>query len=92
MDIRPEVPLACDMGVFHDAEREQHAQLIAGVLAACVRTDATETGYRFEFANDHAYSHLAEWIALERRCYPFLDFTVALGAGHLSLELSARQG
>lgn len=55
----------------------------------------TENGYVFGFpSDDDSIAMLNEFILLERRCCPFLDFRLTLprGGGDIRLELSGPEG
>ena len=71
--------LACDLGAL-GAARARYAEL-REFLAREVR-EVTELadGYALRLpGTDEALLRVAEWITLERRCCPFLDFAVEWG-------------
>lgn len=76
----PDVPIVCRLDAFGPRERERHTALSREVRA---RVDAVEDlprGLAFRFAEDPGFSRrLIEWVALERRCCPFLEFELVLG-------------
>ena len=73
--------LYCDMSVFTPAEREDHllstARLFQGVQAINPAAD----GFEFVFPNPGGAEHIdrfTEFIAKERLCCTFLDFTLRI--------------
>jgi hypothetical protein len=95
MGKRAEIPMACDLNALTSAERERRRTLVGALAQAIV--DCAELDHGFELRVDAAkldLSALAEWIALERRCCPFLNFTVELAAGEgpVKVALSGADG
>ena len=90
-------PLACVPGAIPPAERAAHFALVTRLFAdvARERSDlpAGEDGYAYRFDAD-ALDDLARWIANERRCCPFLTFTVepAPGGGPVWVRLAGPPG
>lgn len=82
-------PLACDMGVFTPPERERHEQTTRDLLAMLEGIHETEDSLELVFPNGTpSISKLAEFIANERKCCPFLEFTVKIGPGDASISLT----
>ena len=81
---------------LNDAEfRERERDVLQKIKASVLSTHETESGYAFRFPSDDvAFAALNEFIVLERRCCPFLDFkmTVPRGEGDIFLELSGPEG
>lgn len=76
--------IACDPSAFSASERERYDVLREQVRSAAGDVRETEDGFALRFETKPAVlGALAEWIALERLCCPFLDFVV---------EVPARQG
>jgi hypothetical protein len=76
-----EIPIACDLNALTPAERERRRALVGAWASAIV--GRAELGDGFELLLDSAkldLPSLAEWIALERRCCPFLHFRIELAA------------
>ena len=85
------IPLACNLGAFSPAQLERHASLLARLSAEVVGTEELPDGFAFEFTSDPGLvADVAEWIALERSCCPFLKFDIALAPerGRLRLRLT----
>lgn len=84
-----EIPIVCSLTdpEFRERERTVLQQMRTSVREA----RETEDGYAFRFPSDDAsFAILNEFIVLERRCCPFLDFklTVPRGEGDIHLDLS----
>lgn len=87
-------PLACVPGALPAAERDPHFALIRSLFGAveAVRVEAdavrveAEAGYAFRLPVS-ALEPVARFVRNERRCCPFLDFVIDVGAGADRLEL-----
>ena len=89
-------PFYCNIHAFTPAERKRHFDDLGPQLRS-VRTSVREldNGYEFEFPGDAAtYALLTEWAIQERRCCPFFDIGLRLGAenGSIWLSLTGRPG
>ncbi len=87
------IPIVCTL---NDAEFREREQVVLRKIEDLVLT-AEETGSGFIFCfppDDASFAALNEFIVLERRCCPFLDFkmTVPRGEGDILLELSGPDG
>ncbi len=90
---RPDTPaLACRLAddVFDAATARRYAALRAALAASVTAVSELPDGYRLHFAGEReSLALLAEFIALERQCCPFLRFTLVLepdeGPIHLAL-------
>jgi hypothetical protein len=90
-----QVPLACNLKAFTPEEKVAWRNLIDEVRRAESPINELSNGYVFRIdITKVSITRLAEWVDLERKCCPFLDFQVSLhGAnGDLSLALTGRQG
>jgi hypothetical protein len=87
-------PLACDLFALSAAQRERHAALIGQLAQAVEQVEEVSDGYVITYGSDGAaWSSLTEWIDLERRCCPFLSFTLRLVPGEpLTLHLTGPDG
>ena len=95
MEKPAELPVACDLNALMPAERGRRRTLISAVTRATV--GRAELGDGFELHLDPTKLELpllAEWIALERRCCPFLRFRIELapGAGRVTVALTGGDG
>ena len=94
MTIISEMPLACVPGAIPSAERGAHFARLARLFTESVREKRdVPGGYAFTFDAD-AFDELTRWISFERRCCPFLRFTIEVtpGAGAIRLQLTGPAG
>jgi hypothetical protein len=95
-----EEPLACNLNALSPAQRERHHALGEKIRAAAVDRVELSNGYSLvlDFRRlplDRAGApfcvvEVAEWVEMESKCCPFLDFgiTVAGKGGPVSLRLT----
>jgi hypothetical protein len=93
-DMRPEIPIACDLTAIPAEVREAH-ELLAKQLFDVSAPERQELvdGYAFKFRADQ-YSQLSAFIANERLCCPFFRFTLEVtpAQGPLWLRLTGGDG
>jgi hypothetical protein len=90
-----EPPIACKLGALSPAEQEHHAALLQRLGTMTEKTSETADGYVVHLHRDEAgFLQVAEWITLERRCCPFLNFDLTWKAGDEApaLQLGGRKG
>lgn len=76
-----EKPPACRLDALAPADRARHAALTEELRSAARSVEELSRGYAFRFSDDSALARrVIEWVALERRCCPFLEFEIVLGA------------
>jgi hypothetical protein len=69
------VPFACRANALDKAQRQRQQVLLATVRRSALVKDDLPDGIALSFPPDAAlFVQLAEWISLERRCCPFLEF------------------
>jgi hypothetical protein len=86
--------LACVPGAIPLAERPAHFALLARLFGEAVRErHDLPDGYAFRF-DAESFEQVARFVANERRCCPFLTFTVELAqeAGPIWLRLTGPPG
>lgn len=84
-----DIPLACQLEVFSADERRRYHAARAEIDAAVTHIVEKDNGYEFQLPGDDTMlARVAEWIALERRCCPFFDFTVAIGGSDSSIGVA----
>ena len=91
----PDGPIACRLDAFGPRERKRHAALSRELRARVQAVEELPRGLAFRFAEDPDFSRrLVEWVSLERRCCPFLEFELQLGEGDepLVLRLTGGEG
>ena len=84
-------PLACNMNVFTPIERENHIQTTTWLFQSVQSVREVESGYEFIFPNpdgSEILTRMAEFISNERRCCPFLKFTLTIDANPLPITLT----
>ena len=83
------IPLACDMNVFTSAEREQHIQTTRDLFAGVQGIRDVDCGYEFSLPNGtSSIVKLAEFISNERKCCPFLEFTLKIPSENEAIALT----
>lgn len=93
--MRAEARPACRREALAPADRARHAALTEELRSGARSVEELPRGYAFRFPDDPPLSRrLVEWMALERRCCPFLEFEIVLGeAGEpVVLRLTGGQG
>jgi len=95
-----EEPLVCRLDALSPAERERHQRLGEMLRRAVTDTAELPTGYALTLDLSRLPAdakglpvcvvEVAEWVDLESRCCPFLDFEISLrGKGrHVTLRLT----
>lgn len=81
-------PIACRLDLLTPEERRHEQALLATARGFLGRAVETARGYRFAVPPD-SLGPLGELVALERRCCPFLAFTLEVAAeqGGVTLEI-----
>jgi hypothetical protein len=91
---KDDLPIACDLNALTIEERDRR-QMILGAVARTI-VGRVELANGFELSFDAArleLTALGEWIALERRCCPFLHFRLDIEpAGKTALALTGGPG
>jgi hypothetical protein len=92
-----EILIVCNMNVFTPDERENHIQATTRLFQTVQDIQETENGYRFTFPNSNNpenFTQFAEFIYNERRCCPFLEFTLKISSKDkpISLSLTGPEG
>ena len=78
--------LACVPGAIPADERPAHFALIAELFASAQGPIPIAGGYAFRFPASQ-FESLTRFVANERRCCPFLDFTLEIPAEEQSICL-----
>jgi len=74
----------CNTKALTQKERARHKQLGEKLLAARKQIVETAKGYEFQFSPaEVSLAEMAEWVAAESKCCPFLDF-------HIDVEREGR--
>jgi len=89
--VPPTTPIACNLTAIPDVARPRYFAVRAQVLAAVESVAEINDGFALTVSADLVA--LAEWIAFERVCCPFLSFRLAIdGDGPVRLELGGAEG
>ena len=84
-----ETPLVCNMDVFTPAQRESHILKTTQLIRSVHEVQEVENGYRFTFPHEtEVIFRIAEFIANERLCCPFLKFTLSVESANEPIFLS----
>jgi hypothetical protein len=70
-------PIACRLDALDETQRQRQQALLESVRRLAPGTQELPDGFGLVFPADAAlFVQLAEWISLERRCCPFLEFAL----------------
>jgi hypothetical protein len=95
IDMNNNLTLTCNMNVFTPAERDAHFQVMHGLTQKIESVRQIDNGYEFGLPNQtEIITRIAQFIAKERLCCPFLDFTLTVQSnnGPVSLRLTGPAG
>jgi hypothetical protein len=96
----PQEPLVCRLDALSASERERHQHLTEALRRAATETSELPTGYAMTLdlsrlpADAKGFPfcvvEVAEWVDLESRCCPFLNFEISLRdkGRHVTLRLT----
>ena len=80
---------ACDRLALSESERHRHRDLLQRLRPAANDIQEVADGYRFHLnGSSVTLVEVAEWVALERRCCPFLAFQLQTSGGESTIVLS----
>ena len=80
--------LACQMDVFDDAERRRYQTLRERLAERRLGIQEVPDGIALLYPGEpDLFLDVAEWITLERRCCPFLTFSLEFEASPPSVRL-----
>lgn len=85
--------IACDMTAIPQDQRQLHIDASKELFSRIQEFRELENGYEFRFTSD-VIVELAQFIALEKLCCPFLNFFVEVEeeSGPVWLRLTGRDG
>jgi hypothetical protein len=92
---RAKSPIACVMDALTADERKRRAELFSKISEQAEETQELPDGYAVRFAPDTtSWMRLAEFITFERRCCPFLAFSLNAEDenGAMWLRITGREG
>lgn len=89
--MKTDSPLACTLDMFTREQREDHIRVTTKLVNAMQNVREIQNGYEFVFPNEtQVITGIAEFIANERLCCPFLEFGLNVKSNEPSLWLSLR--
>lgn len=72
-----EIPVACCHTVFTNEQRKEYKSIWGKLEARRIKIHEVEKGYQYQFPGDpETFRLVNEWVSMERKCCPFLTFTV----------------
>jgi len=91
---RVDPPITCDLNALTPEERDRRKIVLGAVAQAVIGRNELANGFELSFdAARLDLPGLGEWIALERRCCPFLRFQLDIEpAGKTVLALTGGPG
>lgn len=90
-----EIPIACNLEVFNQSERKLHHELLTQVMTRFQNVKELSNGYQLSYTyNDKLFKKIAEWLTLESRCCPFVNFKLELDKTKnlITLYLTGHEG
>src|SRR5215469_12399428 len=88
-----QVPLACNLKAFTPEERVTWRKLIDEVKQAETPARELPNGHVFKIETSRiSIARVAEWIDLERKCCPFLNFQLSLEGSNGAMTLALTGG
>jgi len=87
-------PIACNLNAINHGERQRLYALLDKLTVSAGRRQELPNGYGYDVDRKKmSFAEVAEWITLESRCCPFLNFTVELPTeGNLRFQLTGGAG
>ncbi len=83
MDPKDQIPIACVLTALTPEQRSREAVLLKEHLRSIEQVRERDDGYSFRYSADVGlFSRMAELVAMEHRCCPFLDFQLEWSRGH----------
>ncbi len=90
-----ESPIACVLEALDSDQRQRHQRLVGELRKAGIGAKELSDGFALQLRDDDAtWMNTAEFITLERRCCPFLGFSLDSESeqGSYSIRITGRPG
>jgi hypothetical protein len=89
-----QTPITCDLAALNQTQRNRRSELASRFHSLVREVRPAVDGFAFRLAESEIdLRDLAEFVALERRCCPFLTFRIDIGEdGSVWLSLRGREG
>jgi hypothetical protein len=89
----PSQPIACNLSALNHTERDRLSALLDKLTTGAVHRRELQDGYAYEIVPAKvSFREVAEWVSLESRCCPFLNFRIDLAGGSVRLQLTGGSG
>ena|ERR1700674_2531621 len=86
-------PIACNLAALNHAERDRLTALLDKLTTGAMHRQELPDGYAYEIRPEKlSFREVAEWVSLESRCCPFLNFRIDLAGGAVRLQLTGGSG
>jgi hypothetical protein len=93
MEPNDEIPIACVLSALTPAQREREGVLLEEHLTSVREVKERDDGYSFRYDPEVSlFGRMAELVALEHRCCPFLEFQLQWGRATSDPWLHVRGG
>ncbi len=74
---RTDPPIACQLGALNPVQQKRQRELLETVRGKVQATRQLPSGFELQMPPDRdGFIEIAEWISLERRCCPFVEFSL----------------
>ena len=71
---------ACNIGALSAEQRKKHSESTVRLFSTVKNLQEETNGYAFQLPSDSTtFQEVSEWIDLERKCCPFMDFSLTIG-------------
>jgi hypothetical protein len=84
-------PIACVLDALTAEQKLRQRDLVSRLRSALTEVEETADGFRAR-PGDVSLVEIAEWIALERRCCPFVRFTLEVEGEDTIVAVSGPEG
>ena len=89
----PAQPIACNLSALNHTERDRLSALLDKLTTGAEHRQELSDGYAYEIVPAKvSFREVAEWVSLESRCCPFLNFRLDLAGGAVRLQLTGGRG
>jgi hypothetical protein len=89
----PAQPIACNLAALNHTERDRLSALLDKLTTGAVHRQELRDGYAYEIVPAKvSFREVAEWVSLESRCCPFLNFRIDLAGRAVRLQLTGGSG
>ncbi|HEY5237306.1 MAG TPA: hypothetical protein VIJ62_02910 [Rhizomicrobium sp.] len=84
--------IACQPAAIPEDKRAEHQQLLRAVtFGKVLSAEEMQNGFALTYRAED-FLDLAKWVALERLCCPFVEFTLQTNSAGVKLQLSGPEG